>query len=101
MYALPQSRALGCKVSDEFTVPLCRSHHRALHRSGNEALWWQTAGLDPVTTAGQLWEETRLRREAATKRVRRRGVAVARSPAPGGGPAHVGTAAPQSTVSSS
>jgi len=72
-----QSRALGCKVSDEFTVPLCRSHHRALHRSGNEALWWQTAGLDPVTTAGKLWEQRRLRREAATKRVRRRGDAVA------------------------
>jgi hypothetical protein len=23
-----QQRALGRKVSDEFTVPLCRSHHR-------------------------------------------------------------------------
>lgn len=31
-----QARALGAKVSDEFTVPLCRSHHRQLHRSGNE-----------------------------------------------------------------
>ena len=75
-----QSRALGSKVSDEFTVPLCRTHHRALHRSGNEALWWQTAGLDPATTAGKLWEETRLRREAATKRVRRRGDAIASTP---------------------
>jgi hypothetical protein len=75
-----QKHALGRKVSDEFTVPLCRSHHRALHRSGNEALWWQTAGLDPVTTAAKLWEETRLRREAAAKRVRRRGEAIASAP---------------------
>ena len=31
-----QPRALGLKVSDEFTVPLCRGHHRELHRAGNE-----------------------------------------------------------------
>jgi hypothetical protein len=31
-----QPMALGLKVSDEFTVPLCRSHHRQLHNSGNE-----------------------------------------------------------------
>ena len=29
-----QPRALGSKVSDEYTVPLCRTHHRQLHRSG-------------------------------------------------------------------
>ena len=32
-----QNRALGRKVSDEFTVPLCRGHHRELHRHGDEA----------------------------------------------------------------
>ena len=32
-----QHRALGRKVSDEFTVPLCRGHHREVHRSGDEA----------------------------------------------------------------
>jgi DNA recombination protein Rad52 len=31
-----QPRAIGLKVSDEFTVPLCRSHHSQLHRAGNE-----------------------------------------------------------------
>ena len=35
-----QSRALSRKVSDEFTVPLCRGHHREVHRSGDEAAWW-------------------------------------------------------------
>ena len=34
-----QPRALGYRVSDEFTVPVCRIHHRELHRSGDEAGW--------------------------------------------------------------
>jgi hypothetical protein len=53
-----QQRALGCKVSDEFTVPLCRGHHREVHRSGNEAAWWTNARLDPTVTARALWLET-------------------------------------------
>ena len=42
-----QPRALGRKVSDEFTVPLCRSHHREVHRCGDESAWWQRAGSTP------------------------------------------------------
>jgi hypothetical protein len=53
-----QSRALGRKVSDEFTVPLCRGHHREVHRCGDEAAWWQNAGLDPTVAARALWLET-------------------------------------------
>jgi ERF superfamily len=53
-----QSRALGRKVSDEFTVPLCRGHHREVHRHGDEAAWWQKIGIDPATTARLLWLET-------------------------------------------
>jgi len=34
-----QPRALGRKASDEFAVPLCRSHHRAVHRAGDERIW--------------------------------------------------------------
>jgi hypothetical protein len=55
-----QPRALGRKVSDEFAVPLCRSHHRAVHRAGDEKGWWKTAGIDPVKVARQLWRQTRL-----------------------------------------
>jgi hypothetical protein len=55
-----QPRALGKKVSDEFTVPLCRAHHRAAHKAGDELAWWQNAGLDPVPVARRLWDETRL-----------------------------------------
>jgi hypothetical protein len=53
-----QSRALGRKVSDEFTVPLCRGHHREVHRCGDEATWWRNARIDPIVTARTLWIET-------------------------------------------
>ena len=53
-----QRRALGRKVSDEFTVPLCRGHHREVHRSGDEASWWSKAGIDPIGAARTLWTET-------------------------------------------
>ena len=52
-----QSPALGRKVSDEFTVPLCRGHHREVHRCGDEAVWWDKAGIDPTVTARALWLE--------------------------------------------
>jgi hypothetical protein len=55
-----QPRALGRKVSDEFAVPLCRIHHRLVHRVGNESAWWREAGIDPVKAAGKLWKRTRL-----------------------------------------
>ena len=53
-----QLRALGRKVSDEFTVPLCRSHHREVHRSSDELAWWKQAGIDAVAIAQILWRET-------------------------------------------
>jgi ERF superfamily len=53
-----QSRAMGRKVSDEFTVPLCRGHHRELHHHGDEAAWWAKAGIEPMVTARTLWTET-------------------------------------------
>jgi hypothetical protein len=55
-----QPQALGRRVSDEFSVPLCRTHHRALHRHGDEAAWWLSAGIDAVTIAHRLWQHTRL-----------------------------------------
>jgi ERF superfamily len=54
-----QPRALGRKVSDEFAVPLCRGHHRAVHRSCDERAWWRQAGIDPIKVARRLWKETR------------------------------------------
>jgi hypothetical protein len=55
-----QHSALGRKVSDEFTVPLCRVHHREVHRHGDETGWWSESGLDPLAVASRLWAQTRL-----------------------------------------
>jgi hypothetical protein len=45
-------------VSDKFTVPLCRLHHRELHRRGNERAWWQRYGIEPLGVAATLWKQT-------------------------------------------
>jgi hypothetical protein len=54
-----QPRALGRKASDEFAVPLCRIHHREVHRSNDEAGWWSRFGVDPFPVAAALWVQTR------------------------------------------
>jgi hypothetical protein len=51
-----QPRALGRKASDEFVVPLCRIHHRLVHRVGNEAAWWQDVKINPLAVARRLWQ---------------------------------------------
>jgi hypothetical protein len=61
-----QPRALGLKVSDEFTVPLCRTHHRELHRHGNELKWWENIKIDAITAAERLWRQTRATTADAT-----------------------------------
>jgi hypothetical protein len=60
-----QPRALGRRVSDEFTVPVCRVHHRELHRSGDEAAWWERLKIDPLPVALKLWQQTRSDNELA------------------------------------
>jgi hypothetical protein len=54
-----QPRAMGRKVSDEFTVPLCRTHHRDNHRFGDEQAWWNRQAIDPLGTSRTLWVSTR------------------------------------------
>ena len=54
-----QARAMGRKVSDEFTVPLCRTHHRELHQGGDELTWWQQLNVEPLRIAQKLWQRTR------------------------------------------
>jgi hypothetical protein len=53
-----EQRAMGRRVSDRFTVPICRLHHRELHRRGNERAWWQKQGIDPLVVAASLWAKT-------------------------------------------
>jgi ERF superfamily len=54
-----QPRAMGRKVSDEFSVPLCRTHHRDNHRFGDEQAWWGRQAIDPLETSRQLWVSSR------------------------------------------
>ena len=55
-----QPSALGLKVSDEFTVPLCNGHHDSLHQTGDERAWWARHGiLDPLKFANRLWAASR------------------------------------------
>lgn len=53
-----ESWTAGRKVSDRFTVPLCRVHHHELHRRGNERTWWQQKAIDPIEVASALWNKT-------------------------------------------
>jgi hypothetical protein len=59
-----QPRAMASRVSDEFIVPVCRVHHRELHRSGNEIAWWQKFNIDPLPVALRLWQQRRTDGEA-------------------------------------
>jgi hypothetical protein len=54
-----QPRGVGLKASDEFTVPLCRLHHREAHRNGDEAAWWEDLAVDAIGIARGLWEQSR------------------------------------------
>jgi len=62
-----QPRALGRRVSDEFIVPVCRVHHRELHRSSNEAAWWRKLNIDPIPIALRLWKQTRTDGDQVTR----------------------------------
>ena len=60
-----EQRAMGRKVSDRFTVPVCRLHHRELHRRGNERAWWESQGIEPLRIAAALWDKTHAAAPAA------------------------------------
>jgi Rad52/22 family double-strand break repair protein len=68
-----QSRGLSLKVSDEFTVPLCATHHHDIHSTGKEREWWQERNIDPLKVASALWRQSRERhpliRDAGLPRV--------------------------------
>ncbi|KKL73472.1 hypothetical protein LCGC14_2074540 [marine sediment metagenome] len=39
-----QPKGRGLKAGDQWAVPLCSDHHRALHDNGNERAWFSSAG---------------------------------------------------------
>jgi hypothetical protein len=46
------------KVSDQFVVPLCRLHHREVHRAPNELAWWNELNIQPLDIAQKLWHQS-------------------------------------------
>jgi ERF superfamily len=81
-----QPRALGRKASDEFAVPLCRVHHRAVHRARDERAWWQAAGIDPIQVARKLWKNTRIDEGRIEPERTPQAAAADRAAKPGGHP---------------
>src|SRR5438874_3071593 len=79
-----QPRALGRKVSDEFTVPLCREHHQQLHRHGNEMAWWANLQIDGLKAAKEHWAATLLQTASASDRLT--SAPMRQSSSPGTGP---------------
>jgi ERF superfamily len=79
-----QPRALGRRASDEFIVPVCRIHHRELHRSGDEAAWWRRLNIDPLPIALRLWQQTRSDEELTSiaQRITQAAAQTADMPAP-------------------
>jgi DNA recombination protein Rad52 len=71
-----QPRALGLKVSDEFTVPLCRGHHRQVHQTGNEAAWWEDLDINALEIAKGLWEQSRTSKSSRQEPVNELNVTV-------------------------
>lgn len=65
-----QPNTLGRKVSDEFTVPLCRDHHHDLHRQGNEMAWWANVNVAPTDVARELWQSSPIHRSRPLRRSR-------------------------------
>ena len=64
-----QARALGLKVSDEFTVPHCRGHHRQLHQVGNQVAWWENLEINALEIAKRPWKESRKKANPAVTQV--------------------------------
>ena len=50
-----QPNAMGRKPGDQWVVPLCRIHHRALHDAGDETRWWENNNIDEIRYAQNLW----------------------------------------------
>ena len=43
-----KNSGIGQKPPDYFTLPLCSACHRAQHTMGNEGVFWNEHGIDPV-----------------------------------------------------
>lgn len=47
-------RGMSVKNGDDYTIPLCRRHHDELHAMGDEKLFLDLHGIDPVKVLRQV-----------------------------------------------
>ena len=58
-------KAMALKVSDEWAVPLCTPCHVDLHASGDERLWWDLRGTDPLEWCKHEYENYKAKNQKA------------------------------------
>jgi hypothetical protein len=46
---------VGTKSDDKYVVPLCGQHHREQHETGDEDVFWNAHGIDPVKVGLALY----------------------------------------------
>jgi hypothetical protein len=58
----------GQQGQRRMTIPLCVTHHRALHNVGSEEAWWAERGIDAKAEAERLWQESQWAQLQVTRR---------------------------------
>ena len=53
-----RERGKSEKTDDKFAVPLCRVEHDRQHHMGDERVYWQSVGIDPLKVALALYGVT-------------------------------------------
>jgi hypothetical protein len=50
-----EPKARGLRASDSAVLPMCLTHHNALHARGDERAYWMALCIDPIAAADRLW----------------------------------------------
>ena len=48
-------KGVGRKNEDRWAIPVCRAHHDAAHRAGNDEAWFAGQGIQARDLAQSLW----------------------------------------------
>ena len=51
-------KGTGRKNEDRWAIPVCRAHHDAAHRAGNDEAWFAGQGIQARDLANALWRVT-------------------------------------------
>lgn len=50
-------KGMGCRSGDQWAIPLCDDHHKALHASGDETGWLDMYGIDGPERAQRIFSQ--------------------------------------------